>query len=174
MRVFILFRRLFNPLLYFLARLVLYRGRLPKVWTSVRDLPEDEFFREINKYPWLPDPLWQVFDFTNVNPDLFFSTKPEFPWWKERRTGRDCDDFADLIFRWARHRGYPAWVIVLHFGFYRNGHAICIFKKDDKYVLADYWPKGEFDSLDEAMEWYASNNRSPHGKMRWWIYRSSA
>jgi hypothetical protein len=172
-----MFRRFISPVLYYLARLLLYRGKLDDVWSGIIELPEDEFFDVIYDYDWLSDPLWGVWDFTNINPNLFFSEKPEFSWMSKRRWSRDCDDWCDLIFRWAKHKGYPVWMIYLCDSFGKGAHCTCVYKKDGKYVLADYKVRDRVDSLEEAMDLYKKDNWLAHGKykkLRWYVYKRSS
>lgn len=168
-------RWLLNPIMDRIASAILYRHPRPKVWRDVRELPEEYFFQSLNLYPWLPDPLGGWFDFVPSDPDLFFCQEPEFPWFKTRRWGRDCDEWADLTFRWARYHGYPAWVLYLYNAPFGQGHYTCVYYKDDKYVLADYGVRGRKDSLEAAMELFRDNywlNDGPYPKLRYFVCQS--
>ena len=164
MRLLLILRKLYDPLLYCLARLILYRGKLEDKWSRIKGLSEQDFFDVIDKYHYLQDPLWGAWDFTSRNPNLFFSEKPEFPWMKERKWGRDCDDWAHLIFLWAKHHGYPAWKVAIWNGFCGGGHMTCIYFKDGKYVLADYRIRGRKDSFEEALELFRDGGWLAYGK----------
>ncbi len=102
-----------------------------------------DFEELINSYKYYKDPLWGLLDFTIQQPDFFFL---------ERKSARDCDDWARMWYRWAKHRSYEAWEIGISYKIFGAGHMICVFEKDGLYYLADYRIRGKFDSLEKAVQ----------------------
>jgi len=175
MKAYLEFRKRMNGIWCAIARKLFYNGPMPGRWEEVRDYDEEVFFNELNSYPWLRDPMRGKWDFTPTDPDLFFYTKPELPWFKERRWARDCGSWADLSYRWAKRRGYKAWVVALYERPLKRGHLTCVFYRDGRYYLADYGIRGDFDSMEAAMDHFRKADwlgNGPYEDPIWTIYHN--
>ena len=140
-RLTLLFRSFFSPILYWIFRLTIYRGKLPNIWVEVREYSMEQFDSFINTFPYRYD-FWFA-DFTLREHDFFFV---------EREHNRDCDDWAQMWYWWAEHNSYkPYLVAVCNGAVWKLGHKICVFEKDGEYFLADYHIRGKFSSLEEAV-----------------------
>lgn len=158
------FRTLISPILYWIGRKTVYRGKLPDVWSEVNELPMEEFSGKINSYRYLPDWWSGLWDNTLQESDFFFL--------EDRNYNRDCDDFAQMWYWWALNNGYEACLIVLSNG-WRMGHKTCIFVKDGRYYLADYVIVDHYDSIGQAMFAFVKYFGYDAAKLRYFITKAS-
>lgn len=139
-------RCLFSPLIYWSLRFTIHKGKLPDLWVTARELPMEEFSNLINEYPYKLDYFRGALDNTLREPNFFFVI--------DRKSDRDCDDFAQMWFWWAKHKNYEAYMVAIADNLIRRGHKICIFKRRGVYYLADYTIIGEFNTLEQAIGSY--------------------
>lgn len=99
------FRKIYSPVIYWLLRWTVYRGKLPNLWKDYKNLPMDNFERVLNQYPYKPDFWSGILDSTLQEPDFFFV--------EDRKYFRDCDDFSKLWFLWATENNFSAWLMIV-------------------------------------------------------------
>lgn len=163
--IIITIRQVFSPIIYLILRLTVYRGKLDSKWEYAKNLNIDEFSYLINSYSYKSDPFFGLLDFSPLEPDFFFLKK---------RSSRDCDDFAQMWYWWAEHNKYEAYIVALADNIIKNGHTICIFKKYDSYIIADYTILDYYYSLNEAMEKYKKDNHIANYKnLQWKIIKKT-
>lgn len=160
-------RRFFSKVIYWTLRKTIFRGSLPNYWDTIKNHDMKEFSLFINMYPFKRDPLWGLLDYTIQEPDFFFLGL---------KHSRDCDDFAQMWYWWAKENGYSAWLVMMYDKWKLNsGHMTCIIYKEGQYHLADFHIKGKYSSFEEAMEQFKNRELLSYGKyknLRWKIYAS--
>lgn len=153
----VFYRKTMSKFLYWIIRKTIHRGPLENIWDGVKNLSMQDFSAYINKYPYKADPLWGLPDYTIQEPNYFFRD--------DLRFGRDCSDFAQMWYWWAKENGYWAWKVLLYDGWnLKSGHATCVIFIDGKYYLADYWIRGEYDTLNQAIEQFRKQELVEYGK----------
>ena len=100
----------------------------------------------INSYPYRKDPLFGALDYTR-NPDDFYDTSIVF--------SRDCDDFARQWSLWGLFNGYDAYEILVtnRESPFKSAHVITVLEKDAKFYLMNYEHYGQFDTIDDAINY---------------------
>jgi hypothetical protein len=114
----------------------------------------EEMSDKINSMVYLPDRMNGLIDRTD-DPDTFYDAS--------KVSDRDCDDFARQWSLWGFYNDYDVWeCIVLNADKpFSTAHVITILQNiyTKKYWLMNYEPFGEFDTLEESiqyMKWYPS------------------
>ena len=104
----------------------------------------DDFSALLNSYDYRWDFLRGIADNSPQEPDFFFG---------ERGANRDCDAWARMWLWWAQEQGYSAWEVAIANGITRL-HMITVIERGDKYTLCDYWPRGDFNSMEDVKNYY--------------------
>ena len=103
-----------------------------------------EFSTKINKMEYKADPFKGAIDYT-ASVDTFF---------KRKKFGRDCDDYARMWFTFGVLNNYKATEIVVanNGGFFLHHlHVVTILFKDGEYILCNYRLKRNFTSFEDAI-----------------------
>ena len=167
MRLYLIARKILNPLAYLHARITFYNCRMPRVWSEVIELGEREFQAKLGSYPWLSDPLHGVWDFTPVNANLFFCDKPEFPWFSERRWGRDCLPGFETVYA---NKGVPKRIDELE-----DGDEVLSYNfvtRKQEYRKISIWRSGKKEMYEAR---FLNGNRSFSSKEhKFFTYENSS
>ena len=108
----------------------------------------DGFSRLINSFEYKADPYGGLWDFIDT-PDNFFN--------KDKKEGRDCDDWSRMWSLWGVYNKYRAYEYVVCNpttlkSTFSTMHCITVLYKDNKYWLMNYKPYGPYCTLDEALD----------------------
>ncbi len=154
-------RRFSSPLWYKWKRFTKYKGELPDVWDSIKDLPKDEFHKAIevhSKYDYLKHER----DFSPQEKNFFFL---------DRETSRDCTSWSRMWRWWGEHHGYKTYEIAIDDIKNWRKHALTVIKFDDGYELFDYHPTGKREkSVAKALE----NNLVNYEKFQWVVLKGQS
>jgi len=159
-----------SPLLYWIFRYTKYRNKkLPNKWHKVKDYNKTEFSRVLAEYDYLSDPAGGFFDYSPQEKNFYFL---------DRKTSRDCDNWARMWFWWCQERGYPVCEIKILetknlrktiFSEWRvPSHSLAVAKINNEYYLFDYRPAGGFYNLKMALK----NNVVGYKKFVWAINKT--
>jgi len=129
-----------SPLLYWIFRYTKYKGReLPDKWDDIKDFEINYFHNEIalrSAYDYLSDPLGGVVDFSPREKNFFFL---------ERKTSRDCDNWARMWWWYFNHHDIPAREIaILNTGQLFGGGGL----RAHKVTVAQTGENGEWQLFD--------------------------
>ena len=118
--------------------------------TSVFNCTVEEFSNKLSTKNYRYDPLKGAIDYT-ASPDSFFKTK---------KWGRDCDDWARMWLTYGKLNGYKGYEIVVanKTCVFKHAHVVTVLVKDDKYILCNYKPYYGFTSVEEAVTSLESNS----------------
>ena len=137
-KIFVWFRDKFNP------------TKLPtnkEEWNKVRKLSFQEFSDWVNSFTYLSDPLSGFFDKTEtfehfIDPNI--------------KSGRDCDDFAEMFKLWGIFNKRKAYTVVITIKAhpFKKSHIVTVLYDDStkKYTLCNYTHAIEADTLEEAID----------------------
>jgi hypothetical protein len=91
---------------------------------------ESFYLNIIKKYPYKSDPGYGFFDFTIEKPEDYY---------RNSKTGRDCDDYHRMWFWWCQHNYIEAYRVIVTPWNLTQAHAITIGRKDmNTWTLFDY------------------------------------
>lgn len=112
-------------------------------------VPDYEFNKLINQFPYKADPLNGLLDYVDT-PDNFFNP--------DKKEGRDCDDFQRMWSLWGTYNGYQSKEFVICDptsikSAFSTMHVIGILKDLNKqrYFLTNYQFYGPFNTEEEAL-----------------------
>lgn len=158
-------RKIYSPLIFWILwftyiRWVIsdndvYAAKL--IWDDMLHSERMEEFRtKIKRYDWMSEPKGGLLDFTYQLPWLnFCGTVPT-------RLGRDCDDFAELAWKWCEiHNTKHMWQIMCMRDTIKSAHIFTVAKAGSMYIIINnnqpalYLP---VSSLEDAMETFLSDD----------------
>lgn len=134
------------------------------VWEEMLHSPTLSEFRDrIKRYDWMSERRGGLLDFTYQIPWLnFCGVIPT-------KFGRDCDDFAELAWKWCEiHDTKHIWQIMMMRTTIKSAHIITVAKAGSMYIImsnnqpAIYLP---VPTLEDAMETYLPDDAT------WVIYK---
>lgn len=115
------------------------------------EMSKDNFEKEINKFEYKADPIGGLIDYVDT-PDHFFNP--------EKKSGRDCDDWARMWSLWGTYHGYQAREFVVCDPSsikraFNTMHVITVLKslKYNKYFLCNYQMYGPFSTEEMALDY---------------------
>ena len=138
-----LIRRVYSPIVYYILRFTVYRGKLPDIWDDVKGLDPQEFSNVLNRVPYLWDPLKGLVDFSPQQYNFF---------WLPRKSGRDCDNWARMWFwYWRYHKKDVYEMIIKDPGFTTRIHMVTVANFNNQWHMCDYRYLGGHDTLNGAL-----------------------
>lgn len=142
----------FKKLVKFYAWLIRILRKVEISDSEVYKLSAEDFSNKINEMDYKADPLGGLIDYV-ADPDLFFD--------KNRKSGRDCDDWARQWSIWGYHNGYVAEEYIVYDPRhpFKTMHVITLLWKDGNCYLANYYLFGPFDSMEKTLD-YLKNYKS--------------
>ena len=151
-----------SPLLYWLFRKTIYRGKLPEKWYQVKYYNKYQFSNMLAQYDYKPDFLWGILDFSPEEKNFFFL---------KRNHNRDCDNWSRMWFWWAEDKGYPVWEVCGIKGWkIWTAHKLTIARVNEEYEVYNYTFRGSYSTFKQAVEstgysvWAISNKGCYNGK----------
>lgn len=119
-----------------------------KAWEEKMNLDLMDYCDLIVSFPYRSDCLAGLVD-TLDSPDRFFI--------ENKKSQRDCDDFARMYTLWAIYHGYSATEYLIFnnqkslFKTLKKSHYVSVLKIDEKYYLANYEIYGPYATMQEAL-----------------------
>ena len=111
-----------------------------------------EFREKIMRYDWLSEPAGGLLDFSYQIPWVCFCGN--IP----TRLGRDCDDFAELAWRWCEiHNFERIWQIMSINNTFKSAHIITVAFSAGIFVVMSNADRAKYiaaESLPKALECY--------------------
>lgn len=143
---------IFKRLVKFYAWLTRILRKVKISDSEVYKLSAEEFSKKINEMDYKADPIGGLIDYV-ADPDQFFD--------KNRKSGRDCDDWARQWSIWGHHNGYIAEEYIVYDPKrpFNTMHVITLLWKNGNCYLANYYLYGPFDSMEKALD-YLRNYKS--------------
>lgn len=173
------FRKIYSKIFFYIVWLFYLKWNVRKedmndakyVWDDMyKSATLKEYQDKLFKYKWESDALYGLFDMTYEYVWLNFIPSVT------KKFGRDCDDFAEMTYRWMTRVGYSEVVQILYTPEdLRRAHFIVLGKQgnDDNFIIkSNYSYAIQSDSSDykEAMKEYIERFESDKN-IAWVVYR---
>ena len=146
-------RRFTSPLIYWVFKFTKYRGDNPSIFNTIKDLPIDEYHKEIayrTAYEYHLDPLKGILDNSPQQKNFFFR--------EDLDTSRDCNAWARIWKYYLDYHNIPnKEIAMLNTGQLFNGglsaHSVTVAKIDGQWKLFDYRPiEQKEDTIEEVLK----------------------
>ncbi len=166
------FRKLYSPVVFWFLWIVWMRWTVTVdekyaakvIWEEILHTGSVTEFRDkLKRYDWLSEPVHGLLDFSYQIPWLnFCGTVPT-------RWGRDCDDFAELAWRWCEiHNFERIWQIMSIKDTFKSAHIITVAFSAGIFVVMSNVDRAKYiaaESLSKALECYYSKDAT------WSVYK---
>lgn len=169
------FRRIYSPVIFWLLWIIWIRWfvRIDEkyaakvIWEEILHASTITEFREkLKRYDWVSEPAGGLLDFSYQIPWLNFCGTIPVRW------GRDCDDFAELSWRWCEiHCFEKVWQVMSMRDTIKSAHIITVAYSGGIYAVLSNTDRVWFiaaESLDKALEGYY-----PEGTA-WSVYKEDS
>ena len=143
-----------------------------ETWDDIYNSPTlSDYQTKLYQYEWKSDALKGLYDMTYDYVWLNFipSVVEKF--------GRDCDDFAEMTYRWMNRVGYSEVVQVLYTpADLKHAHFVVMGKQNpnDNFIVKSnysYARQTSFSNYKEAIEEYLSKTEECVNDIVWIVYR---
>ena len=173
------FRKIYSKIFFYIVWIFYIKWNIRKedvndakyVWEDMyKSATLKEYQDKLFKYKWESDALYGLFDMTYEYVWLNFIPAVT------KKFGRDCDDFAEMTYRWMTRVGYSEVVQILYSPEdLRKAHFIILGKQgnDDNFIIkSNYSYAIQSDSSDykEAMKEYIERFETDKN-IAWVVYR---